>query len=61
MSDITNVAGWPNVPDWVQSDIRGLILLVESAKKRADQRGEELSSKDFEEIVSHLRGLLDEA
>ena len=51
----------PKVPSWVQSDIRGLILLVEQAKKRADVRGEELSRDDFQEIVSQLRGLLDDA
>lgn len=51
----------PEVPDWVQSDIRGLILMVESCEKSAARRGEEDSCKDFAEIVRHLQGFLTEA
>lgn len=51
----------PEVPDWVESDIRGLILIVESFEKKAARRGDEDSRKDFAEIVSQLQGFLTEA
>ena len=51
----------PEVPDWAQSDVRGLILMVESFEKKAARRGDEDSRKDFAEIVSHLQGFLTEA
>ena len=51
----------PEVPEWVQSDTRGLILMVESFEKNAARRGEEESRKNFAEIVSQLQGFLTEA
>lgn len=51
----------PEVPDWAQSDVRGLILLVESCEKKAARRGDEDYRKDFAEIVSQLQGFLTEA
>jgi hypothetical protein len=51
----------PEIPDWVQSDVLGLILMVESFEKKAARRGDEDSRKDFAEIVSHLQGFLTEA
>jgi hypothetical protein len=51
----------PEVPDWAQSDVRGLILFVESCEKKAACRGDEDYRKDFAEIVSQLQGFLTEA
>lgn len=51
----------PEIPDWVQSDVRGLILFVESCEKNAARRGEDESRRDFSEIVSQLQGFLTEA
>lgn len=51
----------PEVPDWAQSDIRGLILMVESFEKEAARRKDEDYRKNFAEIVSQLQGFLTEA
>lgn len=50
----------PEVPDWAQSDVRGLILMVESFEEKAARRGDEEYRKNFAEIVSHLQGFLKE-